>query len=230
MAFDQLELLSGWLAFLHGHAVLQVSHANVHGQRRVAHGDDMVLVPLEHFTCRQAAHGAHQHGVGGAVTADFAACEMDQRKQRAVRIALQLTVQLFLQAIQPRQKTVATEIAQHAVDLGLQVDPVRLVTGLGACGLFVVVRRYLHLGNLAQLMVLHDRLVQAVEITTPVVLGLVGVNIDLAAPPDHGLQVLSTLHLKTLAGQQHATDVPQCTGQRLTNHDGVDTDGNKIHG
>ena len=69
---------------LRGQLVLQVGHANVHGQSGQSNLAQLFFGPVQHLAGGQHTHHTHQHGMGGAVELDFAGREVKQGKQAAV--------------------------------------------------------------------------------------------------------------------------------------------------
>ncbi len=124
MVVDRRPLLRGGRLHLQGQFVLQIGHAHIHRQRDSAHNGIYRLGPPQNLAGCQAAHRADQHGVGSAVELGLRGRQVDQCKQRAVRIALGLLAQYVVNAYQATLKSLGIGVPQQVIRLHLQVQPV----------------------------------------------------------------------------------------------------------
>ena len=224
MLLDLAALLGVGRLLLLRQAVLQLGHAQVHGEGGLAQRAALVLGPLQHLAGRQAAHHRHQHGVRGAVHAQLAAGQVGECKQGAVGVALGVQVELAMQFVQTLQKIGRVFVAQHGVGLLLQRQPVGFAVNDFVTRIGRLKRRKLAFSNLPQRNVVLHQFAQLVDIGAAVRLGLGHIHKQLAALQNHLLQVRLGTHHIALGREQHAPRVAQRKGQRKTDADSVCAD------
>jgi hypothetical protein len=233
MQVDRLHLGRTQGQGLLGQLVLQLGHADVHGQRGQAQAVDLQVGPGQHAARGQHAHHRHQHRVGGAVHAGLAGRQVHQRKQGGIGLALGQQGEVGMQLEQPGHEMAVLALAQHVAGPGLDVVPVgargRVGDGGGRALGPLAVAHELGGRDGAQGPALAHHGVQLAHIGAVAFSRFVGVHAQAHAAQGHLLQFLARLDHIAFLGQQHPGGAAQDEGQRLTHRDGFEFQLDELH-
>ena len=218
--------------FLHGQLVLQLGHGAVHAQGGAADAQHPVFGPAQRGAGHHHAHAGHQHAVGGAVHVRLLPRDADQCQQRGIG-RLQALLGQFAVQFQKAVGKLALAHLRRAQQLGctlLQVGPAGRASGRRLVARWLCSGLHLHAGDVFEGFFRQQHALQLRQVGAVAVARLFGVHTQLDSARQQHLQLLAVADDEAFVCQQPPGSAAQRKGQGLPQGDGVDVEGEEVHG